>query len=264
MRVAIAGASGRMGRAVLRAAAGLEAVTVGGGWVRADSTAAGRDLGELGGVAPLGVAATGDLGAALAGADAVIDFTLPGALRALLAACVERALPLVTGTTGLAREEQAAVAAAAQSIPIVQAANMSVGVNVLLELAARATTALGPAFDAEIVEVHHRHKLDAPSGTALAIGAAVAAARGGDAKVEAGRGPGDGRRTPGAIGYASVRAGDVVGEHTLLLAGDGERLELVHRATDRGAFAGGALRAAAWLQDRPPGLYRMRDVLGLD
>jgi 4-hydroxy-tetrahydrodipicolinate reductase len=130
-------------------------------------------------------------------------------------------------------------------------------------LAERAAAALGPEFDAEIIDVHHRHKLDAPSGTALAIGAAVAGVRGDNAPVEAGRGPQSGRRAPGAIGYSSVRAGDVVGEHTLMLAGPGERIELTHRAADRAAFAGGALRAAQWLRGRPPGLYGMEHVLGL-
>jgi 4-hydroxy-tetrahydrodipicolinate reductase len=252
-----------MGGAVLRAALADDSLAVTGGWVMGGDAAEGVDLGNLAGRPDLGVAASSDLAVALADADAVIDFTLPDGLAALLGACVDRGLPLVTGTTGLAAGQQAEVETAARSIPIVQAANMSVGVTVLLELAARATAALGPGFDAEIVETHHRHKLDAPSGTALAIGAAVSAARGGDVPAEIGRGADSGARQPGAIGYASIRAGDVVGEHTLLFAGAGERVELTHRATDRGAFAAGALRAAAWLGERPPGLYGMRDVLGL-
>jgi len=261
MRVAIAGASGRMGRAVLRAAATRADVTVTGGWVRARG--AGDDLGVLAGGTPTGVAASADLATAFDGAEIVVDFTLPGALEAVLEACRRRGLPLVTGTTGLAAGEQAAVVATARDIPVVQAANMSIGVTVLLDLAERAAAALGPEFDAEIIDVHHRHKLDAPSGTALAIGAAVAGVRGDNAPVEAGRGPQSGRRAPGAIGYSSVRAGDVVGEHTLMLAGPGERIELTHRAADRAAFAGGALRAAQWLRGRPPGLYGMEHVLGL-
>lgn len=263
LRVAIAGVAGRMGGAVLRAALADESLAVAGGWVIRGDAAEGADLGNLAGRTDLGVAASSDLAVALANADAVIDFTLPGGLATLLDGCVERGLPLVTGTTGLESGQQAAVETASRAIPIVQAANMSIGVTVLLELAARATAALGSGFDAEIVEAHHRHKLDAPSGTALAIGAAVSDARGGDVPTEVGRGPDSGAREPGAIGYASIRAGDIVGEHTLLFAGAGERVELTHRATDRGAFAAGALRAAAWLRARPPGLYGMRDVLGL-
>lgn len=269
VRIAIAGAAGRMGRAVIGAAAETRAFVVSGGWVRPDGPAGGQDLGLLAGLGSLGVTASPGLDDAFDGAQAAIDFTLPGALGDVLAACRARGLPLVTGTTGLAESEQAALVEAATVIPIVQAANLSVGVTVLLDLAARAARALGPDFDAEILELHHRHKLDAPSGTALAIGEAVTSQRDGDVAVEAGRGPDSGRRVPGAIGYASVRAGDIVGEHTLLLAGSGERVELTHRAADRRAFAVGALRAAAWLcgvdgTARPPGLYAMADVLGLD
>ncbi len=263
MRIAVAGVAGRMGRAVLRSAAAREDVVVTGGWVRRGSGAEGEDLGLLAGRSASGVAASSELAAVLAEAEVLIDFTLPGALGPLLDACRARGLPLVTGTTGLGEAEKTALLDASAEIPVVQAANMSVGVAVLLDLAERAAAALGEAYDAEIVEIHHRHKLDAPSGTALAIGEAVGRARGGEAVVEAGRGPGSGRRAPGAIGYASVRAGEVVGEHTLLLAGRGERLELTHRAADRAAFADGALRAADWLRRRPPGLYGMRDVLGL-
>jgi 4-hydroxy-tetrahydrodipicolinate reductase len=261
VRVAIAGASGRMGRAVLRGVAAREDIAISGGWVRPSD--ADSDLGLLAGGAPTGVAASADLATALEGAEVVVDFTLPGALETLLEACRSRGIPLVTGTTGLAEGEQAALVEAAVDIPVLQAANMSVGVTVLLDLAERATAALGRGFDAEIIEVHHRHKLDAPSGTALAIGAAVAGVRGPDVPIEAGRGPGSGRRAPGAIGYSSVRGGDVVGEHTLMLAGAGERIELTHRAADRAAFADGALRAALWLRGRPPGLYGMKHVLGL-
>lgn len=262
MRLAVAGASGRMGRAVLRAAADAGLAVV-GGWVRPGSTADGHDLGTLAGLPPSGIAASVDLATALSDAEVVVDFTLPAALPVLLEHCRGRGLALVTGTTGLEDGQRQAVAEAAAEIAIVQAANMSVGVTILLDLAERAAAALGEDFDAEIIEIHHRHKLDAPSGTALAIGDAVARARPGTPPVEAGRGPGSGRRRPGAIGYASIRAGEVVGEHTLLLAGAGERLELTHRAADRAAFAGGALRAAAWVRGRPPGLYGMRDVLGL-
>ena len=263
LRVAIAGAAGRMGRAVLTAALADPDCAVTGGWVQADDPACGADLGRLAGGAALGIDASADLDTALGDAEVVIDFTLPGALAALLGACRRLGRPLVTGTTGLGSDEQAMVDTAAAELPIVQAANMSVGVTVLLDLAGRAAAALGTGFDAEILEAHHRHKLDAPSGTALAIGAAVSTVRDGDVPVEAGRGPDSGARQTGAIGYASVRAGDIVGEHTLLLAGPGERVELTHRAADRAAFATGALRAAAWLRDQPPGRYGMRDVLGL-
>ena len=252
-----------MGVAVVQAAADAANARISGGWVRKGSAAAGKDLGLLAHSAELGVVAVSDLDAALGGAEAVIDFTLPEAIGEIVASCRERGLPLVTGTTGLSDEDQVQIVAAARDIPVVQAANMSIGVTVLLDLAARATAALGPGFDAEIVELHHRHKRDAPSGTALAIGSEVARARGGDCPSDVGRGPASGVRSDGAIGYSSVRAGEIVGEHTLLLAGQGERLELVHRTADRRAFAAGALRAASWLAGRPPGLYGMRDVLEL-
>lgn len=263
MRIAITGVAGRMGVAVVQAAADATSARISGGWVRRGSAAEGKDLGLLAHSAKLGVLAVSDLDAALEGADAVIDFTLPEAIGEVVTYCRGHSVPLVTGTTGLSDEDQAQIVAAAGDIPIVQAANMSIGVTVLLDLAARATAALGPGFDAEIVESHHRHKRDAPSGTALAIGREVDRARGGDCPEDIGRGRDSGLRTAGAIGYSSVRAGEIVGEHTLLLAGPGERVELIHRAADRRAFAAGALRAAAWLAGRSPGLYGMRDVLNL-
>ncbi len=194
------------------------------------------------------------------GLDVVVDFTAPAALGGHLALCLERGLPLVVGTTGLRPEDHAAIDAAARQIPVLQAANTSVGVNTLLELVRRAALLVGAGFDLEIVEAHHRGKRDAPSGTALALLAALQEARPGAQGVFARHGD-IGARTAEEIGVQTLRGGDVVGEHTVFMYGAGERLELSHRATDRGIFADGALRAAEWLVGRPAGRYRMSDVL---
>lgn len=193
-------------------------------------------------------------------ADVLIDFSRPELTTRCLMFALEHRVPLVIGTTGLAAELQQRIEVAAQRIPICQAANFSIGVNVLLDLVERAATGLPDSFDIEISETHHRWKLDAPSGTALALGRAAAKVRDQDhdriASIRA-----DGERSAGQIGYQVCRGGDVAGEHSVLLLGDGERLELTHRATDRAIFARGALHAARWLQGQPPGLYSMRDVL---
>jgi len=193
--------------------------------------------------------------------DVLIDFSLPKQTHRSLEFAVEREIPMVIGTTGLDQTVQAAVDAAAKRIAICQAANFSIGVNLLLDLVARAATGLPESFEIEIAELHHRWKVDAPSGTALALGRSAAAARGIEhdlaAQVRAG-----GARQPGEIGYQVGRGGDVIGEHCVRFLGDGERLELTHRATDRALFARGALQAARWLVGRRPGLYSMRDVLG--
>ncbi len=262
LRVAVAGAAGRMGQTLLGAIAAAPDMRIGGALLAPDDARNGADVGSLIGLSPAGVWLTTHPAEAVDGADVLIDFSLPDGTLAVLEACLDASVPMVCGVTGLDAEAEARLRAAADRIPVLVAANMSVGVNLMLHLSKLAAAAL-PDFDAEISEIHHRFKRDAPSGTALAIGAAVGAGRDGPCAAEIGRAPGDGPRADGAIGYASMRAGDVVGEHTLILAGEGERLEITHRAGDRMAFAAGALRAARWLAGQKPGFYRMDQVLGL-
>jgi 4-hydroxy-tetrahydrodipicolinate reductase len=211
------------------------------------------------------VRVTADARAALREATVAIDFSLPQAVASHAEACADAGVPLLVGATGLDGDSVRRLEACAERIAVVLAPNTSVGVNVMIDLAARAARALDASFDIEIHEAHHRMKRDAPSGTALALGAAVAEARG--TSLEAAgiyaREGATGPRPAGAIGFSVVRAGDIVGEHTVLFAGEGERIEITHRAGDRMGFARGALRAADWLAGRAPGLYRMRDVLGL-
>jgi 4-hydroxy-tetrahydrodipicolinate reductase len=226
----------------------------------------GRDAGENAGVHALGVPLTDDRKQALYGAQVAIDFTLPEALEANVRACVDAGAALVVGTTGLERKHQAAMQRAAHDIPLVYGRNMSVGVNVFTELVARAAKALGEEYDVEIIEAHHRYKVDAPSGTALAIGERVADARGRALKDLAVRSR-DGQigpRVPGTIGFSVVRGGNIVGDHTVMFIGPEERLEFSHRAADRKTFAHGALRAAQWIAGRAPGFFTMADVLGVE
>jgi 4-hydroxy-tetrahydrodipicolinate reductase len=253
LRVGVLGATGRMGRLVLAELLDEPGVAVGAAAARRT----GDDIGLLAGRGPAGVT-TGPV-ADLAACDVVIDFSLPEALAAALPALA--GVPLVTGTTGLPAAVQAAVDAHAATAPVVQAANFSLGVNLLLDLVRRAAAAW-PEGDVEIVETHHRHKRDAPSGTALALGAAVERARGPLAAAH-GREGLVGPRPPGEIGFHALRGGDVVGEHTVWLLGDGERVSLAHGATSRRTFARGALRAARWVHGRSPGRSGMADVLGL-
>lgn len=264
-RVAIHGAAGRMGRALVAAAAGNPAFTVAAACEHAEHAALGQDAGVLAGIAPIGAPLVPT--AALAGTpfDVLVDFTRPAATLAALAACRSAGRALVIGTTGFEAAGRAAILAASRDVPIVWAPNMSVGVNVCFALLATAARTLGDAFDVEIVEAHHRHKVDAPSGTALRMGEIVAGALGRDLAQDAvyGRQGHTGARPGGQIGFATVRGGDIVGEHTVLFAGPGERVEITHRATSRENFATGALRAAAWVASRPPGVYDMQDVLGL-
>ncbi|MHC8507997.1 MAG: 4-hydroxy-tetrahydrodipicolinate reductase [Rhodospirillales bacterium] len=268
MNIAVAGCAGRMGRMLIRAAAEAEGARLSGGLCAPGSPALGADLAGLAGLAgsAAGVSASDDAEAVFKAADAVCDFTTPEVTAALAALAAKTGTALVTGTTGLSAAHQAAVEQAAQKIPVVQAANYSLGVNVLLGLAERAAAALGPDYDIEVSEAHHRRKVDAPSGTALALGAALAKGRGIDlaAMSERARDGVTGPRKPGAIGFAVTRAGDIVGEHTVMLAGPKERVILGHAAADRQTFADGAVQAALWTQARAPGLYSMRDVLGLD
>ncbi|HYN39125.1 MAG TPA: 4-hydroxy-tetrahydrodipicolinate reductase [Rhodospirillales bacterium] len=265
MRIGITGCAGRMGRMLLHAVLHSPGAELAGGIERPDHPALCGDLGILAGTEPLGLTAGGDAAALFAAADVVIDFSAPAAVLVHAPLAAAHSTALVVGTTGLADAHRAALAAAAASVPVVVAANMSVGVNLLLGLTRRVAEILGPEYDIEIVEMHHRHKVDAPSGTALALGEAAAAGRGvplAEAAVRVRDGH-TGPRPAGAIGFATLRGGDVVGEHTVLFAADGERLELTHKATSRTVFASGAVRAALWCDGRPPGLYSMRDVLGL-
>lgn len=263
VRVALHGATGRMGRAILSVLAEEPELELGAAFASASNSALGRDAGELVGGRALGVTIE-QLGERVE-ADVVIDFSTPAALVALAERCEKSRTPLVSGTTGLGASHQEALAQLAKVVPVVHAPNMSVGVNVLFHLAEVATRLLGSAFDAEIVEMHHRHKVDAPSGTAVRLAERVARARGLDPSRAAvhGRSGQVGPRKDDEIGVMTLRGGGVVGEHTLVLAGPGERVELVHRAQDRSIFARGAVRAAVWVVGKEPGLYDMPDVLGI-
>lgn len=258
MRLAVVGASGRMGRAVVRLAhaRGVELVCAVG------ATDIGRDAGELAGIGPTGTCVVDGLGVIeSARADVVIDFSAPGATLALAPIAAAAGTAVVSGTTGLADDARAALDRAAARIPVLWEPNMSVGVHVLAELVARATGALA-SWDVEIVETHHRAKLDAPSGTALRLADAVRSGREGAGRLVHGREGRPGPRGSDEVGMHALRGGDVIGDHTVHLLGGGERLELTHRATSRDVFAHGAIRCAEWVAGRPPGRYSLRDVLG--
>jgi len=265
-RAVLIGASGRMGRQIVRELAGGAPLRLVGAVASAASSSLGRDAGELAAAVPLGVpiAPVLRLRELLAGADVALDFSHGASVAAHLADCVAARVPLLIGTTGASATLEGQIDTAARSIAVLVAPNTSLGVNVLLELVRRAAQALPEEYDIEILETHHRHKLDAPSGTALALGAAAAEGRGGAALAERAvqaRSGHEGARVTGQIGFASVRGGDVVGEHQVMLLGAGESLGLLHRATDRAVFARGAIKAAAWLAGRTAGRYAMRDFL---
>ena len=264
-RVAITGAAGRMGKALIEAVQQAEGVQLGAAIERPGSSVIGVDAGELAGVGKLGVPVV-DAVMAAADFDVLIDFTLPEVTMQNLAACLQRGAAMVIGTTGLTDEQKQQLAAAAEKIGIVFAPNMSVGVNLCLKLLQMAAKVLGDEVDIEIVEAHHRHKVDAPSGTALRMGEVVAEALGRDLKECAvyGREGRTGERERKTIGFETIRAGDIVGEHTVMFAGIGERVEITHKASSRMTFAGGAVRAAEWLRQQKNGLYDMQDVLGLN
>jgi 4-hydroxy-tetrahydrodipicolinate reductase len=265
IKVAVLGASGRMGRAILAGMAGSKALQLAGALTESSDPAVGRDAGENAGLEAMGVPLTDDRAQALHEAQVAIDFTLPSALEANLRACIDSGTALVIGTTGLSATQMQQIEASARAIPIVYGRNMSVGVNVFMELVGRAAKALGEGYDVEIAETHHRHKVDAPSGTALALGERIAGARGRkleELAVYARQGR-TGPRVPGTIGFAVARGGNVVGEHAVRFIGEEEEVEFFHRADDRRTFARGALRAARWAAGRAPGLYSMADVLGL-
>jgi 4-hydroxy-tetrahydrodipicolinate reductase len=254
-----------MGGALIRGVARSTELALVGAVERAGHAAVGLDAGVSAGIAPLGLAIADDRDAAIARAQVVVDFTFHTEAPASIGKAVACGAAYVLGTTGLDDAERAAVEAAARVIPVVWAPNMSLGVNVLLDLVGRAAAVLGLDYDAEIVEMHHRHKQDAPSGTALGLGRALAAGRNQDLKAVArhGREGFTGERVRGEIGFHALRGGDVVGDHTVVFATDGERVELTHKASSRDCLASGALKAALWLQGRAPGLYAMTDVLGL-
>jgi 4-hydroxy-tetrahydrodipicolinate reductase len=267
MKIGVLGCAGRMGRAVLGEVLASDGLRLVGGTDSGGHPALGTDLGVLAGGEPIGVPATDDHQAVIGDADVVIEFSTPEATVAHARLAAIHRTGHVIGTTGLDPEQSVSLREAAKETAILRAPNMSQGVNLLLGLAEQVARALDPdAFDAEIVEIHHRHKVDAPSGTALALGEAVARGRAvplAEAAVR-GRDGLTGARKAGTIGFAALRGGDAVGDHTVIFAGAGERLELTHRASDRRIYARGAVRAARWLQGRPPGLYGMADVLGLE
>jgi 4-hydroxy-tetrahydrodipicolinate reductase len=264
LNIVIAGSTGRMGHALLEGVIGDPELNLHAALDHDANPSLGRDAGELVG-SPCGVKVAADITAALEGADVLVDFTRPEATMEYLAACRNTGTKLVIGTTGFSAEQRQAINDAAKDIAIVFAPNMSVGINLLINLVQSATKVLSAGYDIEIIEAHHRHKVDAPSGTALRLGEAAAAALGHDlAKCAVyGREGITGERDPSTIGFATVRGGDVVGDHTVLFAGIGERVELTHKASSRATFALGALRAAKWLANKRNGLYDMQDVLGL-
>ena len=265
MRLIVVGAAGRMGRTLVRIVAETAGATLAGAVEREGAAEIGADSGELAGIGANGIAVTADALQLFTKADGVLDFTTPAATLAFVELAAQARIVHVIGTTGLSAADEARIKAAAAHAAIVKSGNMSVGVNLLAGLVRQAAKALDPSFDIEILEMHHRSKVDAPSGTALMLGRAAAEGRGIDLdrhSVRARDGhPGARRR--GDIGFATLRGGSVIGDHTVIFAGDGETIEIGHRASDRALFARGAVRAARWGRDKKPGLYSMTDVLGL-
>ena len=265
MKIAVLGAAGRMGQALTRALHDTPDCEIAGGLEIEGSPAVGRDLGEVAGLDPLGVAITSDPLPLFSNVDGILDFTLPKPTVEFAALSAQARIVHVIGTTGFTDDDLTKLDAAARHATIVKAGNMSMGVNLLAALSERVAATLGPEFDIEILEMHHRHKRDAPSGTSLMLGDAAAKGRAvslAETAVKVRDGD-TGPRREGDIGFAALRGGDVVGEHKVVFAGPGERIELAHIASDRGIFARGAVRAALWARGRPPGLYSMADVLGL-
>ena len=265
LRIVVAGAAGRMGRMVVRAVHEAADMTLTGALEREDSPWLGHDPGPLAGCPSTALEIVADPLPLMPNADAIIDFSSPAATVELAGLAAQARIVHVIGTTGLAEEDLERIEAAARHAPIVRSGNMSLGVNLLAALTRRAAAALGDEFDIEIVEMHHRMKVDAPSGTALMLGEAAAAARGVALKTHSARARDGvtGPRRRGDIGFASLRGGTVVGDHSVVFAGEGERVVLAHHAEDRAQFANGALKAVRWARGRKPGLYSMADVLGL-
>jgi 4-hydroxy-tetrahydrodipicolinate reductase len=265
MRLIVAGAGGRMGRTLVRAIAETKGLALAGALEGAGSPYLGQDSGLLSGIGANGIAIGGDAAALLDTADGIIDFTVPQATTALAALAAKHGAVHVIGTTGLSVADEAAIGAAATRAAIVKSGNMSLGVNLLAALVKRVAQTLDEDFDIEVLEMHHSRKVDAPSGTALLLGRAAAEGRGVDlaGKSVRARDGHTGARRAGDIGFATLRGGSVVGDHTVIFAGPAERIELSHKAEDRMIFARGALKAALWAKGRKPGLYSMMDVLGL-
>ncbi|EPA0496091.1 4-hydroxy-tetrahydrodipicolinate reductase [Vibrio parahaemolyticus] len=266
VRIAIAGAAGRMGRNLVKASHINPDASVTAGSERPESSLVGVDIGELCGEGKFDVFLTDDLEKEVDNFDVVIDFTAPVSTLANLELCKQHGKSIVIGTTGFSEEERALIDAVAKHVPVVMAPNYSVGVNLVFKLLEKAAKVMGDYCDVEIVEAHHRHKVDAPSGTAIGMGEAIAGAMGNklsDVAVYAREGI-TGERTKDEIGFATIRAGDIVGEHTAMFADIGERVEITHKATDRMTFANGAVKAAVWLHSKPAGFYTMTDVLSLN
>lgn len=266
MGLVVVGAAGRMGQTLIRTVADIAGARIVGAVERSGSPMLGRDAGEIAGVGTSGVIIGDDPLPIFAKADGVLDFSIPAATVEFAGYAAQARIVHVVGTTGCTPDDDAKIAAAARHATIVKSGNMSLGVNLLAVLVEQAARALGPEdFDIEILEMHHKHKVDAPSGTALLLGEAAAKGRGvalagNDVRVRDGH---TGPRRAGSIGFATLRGGSVVGEHSVFLSGLGERVTLSHHAEDRAIFARGAVKAALWARDRKPGLYSMRDVLGL-
>lgn len=264
-RIAVTGAGGRMGRTIIEAIHQAPGVSLGAALEHNGSSLLGADAGEVAGVGRLGVAISADADAAARHFDVLIDFTRPEGTLDYLAVCERAGRRMVVGTTGFTEDQKQRIAHAGEQVGIVMAPNMSVGVNLCLKLLDMAARVLGDSVDVEIIEAHHRHKVDAPSGTALRMGEVVAHALGRDLKQCAvyGREGNTGARERHTIGFETIRAGDIVGEHTVMFADVGERVEIIHKASSRMTFAKGAVRAAAWITQHPRGLFDMQDVLGL-
>ncbi|WP_417668366.1 4-hydroxy-tetrahydrodipicolinate reductase [Roseibium sp.] len=266
MRIVVVGAAGRMGRALVRAVTEVEGARVTAAIEREESEFLGQDIGELAGVGKLDVPVTTDALTAFAAADGVLDFTAPKASLWFAELAAQARIVHVIGTTGWAEGEEAPLHAAARHARVVKSGNMSLGVNLLAALVKKAAQALDADFDIEVLEMHHKHKVDAPSGTALLLGEAASDGRQialADHSVRSRDGI-TGERKAGDIGFATLRGGSVIGEHSVIFAGEGERIELTHRAEDRQLFAKGAVKAALWAFDKKPGFYSMADVLGLN
>ena len=265
MKIAVMGAAGRMGRELVRTMAAMPACTIAGGIERPGTEWIGEDIGKVAGIDPVGVPITSDALELIARCEGVLDFSAPDVSVEIAGLAANARIVHVIGTTGLQERHFKAIKAASRHATIIQAGNMSLGVNLLLGLTAKIAAALDQDYDIEIVEMHHKHKVDAPSGTALMLGEAAAKGRGielGERSVRV-RDGNTGARKPGDIGFATMRGGSVIGDHTVVFAGEGERITISHLAADRSIYARGAVKAALWAQGKGPGLFTMADVLGL-
>jgi 4-hydroxy-tetrahydrodipicolinate reductase len=265
LKIAVMGAAGKMGRTLVASIHEQNGCVVGGGTEREGADEIGQDVGDLAGVGTLGIALSSDTAALINSVDAIVDFTGPDASVTFAGMAADAGIIHVIGTTGFNDTHEAAIAEAAKRATIIKAGNMSLGVNLLVELTRKISEALDEDFDIEVLEMHHKHKVDAPSGTALMLGQAAADGRGVDLRTRSVRSRDGitGERKDGDIGFATMRGGSVVGEHSVVFAGDGERVVISHIASDRGLFARGAVKAALWGKGKSPGLYGMKDVLGL-